>query len=96
MRDATKKNERITELEKKIEDAQKLEAELKESIESRIRRLQLPRRNERSGRKSPRTQKLSASWHRVRRRARSVPLLLRGRWRLSRLRSPTCKLQFAT
>jgi dynactin 1 len=34
MRDATKKNERITELEKKIEDAQKLEAELKESIES--------------------------------------------------------------
>jgi dynactin 1 len=34
MRDATKKNERITELEKKIEDAQKREAELKESIES--------------------------------------------------------------
>jgi len=34
MRDATKKNERITELEMKIEDAQRREAELKESIES--------------------------------------------------------------
>jgi dynactin 1 len=34
MRDATKKNERITELEMKIEDAQRREAELKESIDS--------------------------------------------------------------
>ena len=34
MRDATKKNERMTELEMKIEDAQRREAELKESIES--------------------------------------------------------------
>lgn len=34
MRDATKKNERITELEKKIEDAKKREAELSESIET--------------------------------------------------------------
>ena len=34
MRDATKKNERITELEKKIEDAKKRETELSESIET--------------------------------------------------------------
>ena len=34
MRDATKKNERITELEKNIEDAKKREAELTESIET--------------------------------------------------------------
>lgn len=34
MRDATKKNERITELEKKIENAKKREAELTESLES--------------------------------------------------------------
>jgi dynactin 1 len=35
MRDATKKNERITELEKRIDDARKHEAELTESLESR-------------------------------------------------------------
>jgi len=34
MRDATKKNERITELEKRIEDAKKRETELSESIET--------------------------------------------------------------
>jgi dynactin 1 len=39
MRDATKKNERITELEKKIEDAKKRETELTESIESQNKEL---------------------------------------------------------
>ena len=39
MRDATKKNERITELERKIEDAKKLEAELMESIELQSKEL---------------------------------------------------------
>ncbi|KAG0646140.1 dynein-associated polypeptide [Hyphodiscus hymeniophilus] len=39
MRDATKKNERITELELKIEDAKKREAELSESIESQNKEL---------------------------------------------------------
>ncbi|KAE8450851.1 hypothetical protein EG329_005764 [Mollisiaceae sp. DMI_Dod_QoI] len=39
MRDATKKNERISELEKKIEDAKKREAELAESIESQNKEL---------------------------------------------------------
>ncbi|KAH7407187.1 dynein associated protein-domain-containing protein [Cadophora sp. MPI-SDFR-AT-0126] len=39
MRDATKKNERISELEKKIEDAKKREAELTESIESQNKEL---------------------------------------------------------
>lgn len=39
MRDATKKNERINELEKKIEDAKKREAELAESIESQNKEL---------------------------------------------------------
>jgi dynactin 1 len=39
MRDATKKTERITELERKIEDAKKLETELTESIESQNKEL---------------------------------------------------------
>jgi len=39
MRDATKKNERITELEKRIEDAKKREAELSESIETQNKEL---------------------------------------------------------
>ena len=39
MRDATKKNERITELEKKIEDAKKRETELTESIETQNKEL---------------------------------------------------------
>jgi dynactin 1 len=39
MRDATKKNERITELEKKIEHAKKRETELTESIESQNKEL---------------------------------------------------------
>jgi dynactin 1 len=39
MRDATKKNERITELEKKIEDAKKRETELSESIETQNKEL---------------------------------------------------------
>ncbi|TVY81003.1 Dynactin [Lachnellula suecica] len=39
MRDATKKNERITELEKKIEDAKKREIELSESIETQNKEL---------------------------------------------------------
>ncbi|KAF4626253.1 hypothetical protein G7Y89_g11906 [Cudoniella acicularis] len=39
MRDATKKNERITELEKRIEDAKRRETELTESIESQNKEL---------------------------------------------------------
>lgn len=39
MRDATKKNERITELEKRIEDAKRREAELSESIETQNKEL---------------------------------------------------------
>ncbi|KAL3426955.1 CAP-Gly domain-containing protein [Phlyctema vagabunda] len=39
MRDATRKNEHITELEKKIDDAKKKEAELSESIESQNKEL---------------------------------------------------------
>jgi dynactin 1 len=39
MRDATKKNERITELERRIEDAKKREAELTEAVESQNREL---------------------------------------------------------
>ena len=82
MRDATKKNERITELEMKIEDAQRREAELKESIESQNKEITTAEAEREKWKKIAEDIKLLASWRRDRRLVKNVPLPLHGRWKL--------------